>query len=82
MRTHVIVSMRSAFARRYAIERSLLDVSMLLSGIETARLIGSPGYSMRISVEEREAYALTCRLEPNFVIEPGILMVGAADWIN
>jgi len=78
MRTRVVATMRNAYARRYAVERSLLDAQLLLQGISSARLISAPGYSMCISVEEREATALAHRLEPDFVVETGVLWIFAA----
>lgn len=69
-RTQVIVTMRSGFAERYAAQRSLLDANALLSGIRSAELIGDPGYSMRISVAQREFAKLAQRLESDFVVEP------------
>lgn len=68
MRTQLIATMRKEFARRYSADESLLDTRALLRGFSSARLIGSPGFSMRISVEEQEAGALKKALSANFIL--------------
>lgn len=69
MRTRLIVTMRNAFARRYVAHHSLLKPEILLDGLLSARLIGAPGYCMRISVEQSEEVALRSRLDRDFVIQ-------------
>jgi len=68
MRTRLIVTMRHAFARKYATQHSLFNPDVLFRGLVTARLIDAPGYSMRISVEQNEEDLLCHRLERDFVI--------------
>lgn len=68
MRTRLIVTMRHAFARRYATQHSLFKPDVLFRGLLTARLIDAPGYSMRILVEQTEEDILCHRLEHDFVI--------------
>lgn len=70
MRTQAIITMRPEYARRYARDRSTLDVDVLLGGIPSAELIGEPGYSMRVSVHKRELQGLQSRLTSDFVVEP------------
>jgi len=70
MRMQLIATMRSDYARRYAADRSLLDAPALLRGLASAELVGAPGYSMRISIDQRDWPALEQRLTGNFIVQP------------
>lgn len=70
MLRQLILTMRSDFAARYKRDVAVLDGGTLLKGFRTARLIGDTGYSMRVTVEQHEARALTRALEDRFVVEP------------
>jgi hypothetical protein len=69
MSKRLFVAMHDSFARRYAGCRSLLNTGDLLGGIGSAKLIGAPGYSMEIAVDDHDEAALRVRLAPNFIIE-------------
>lgn len=69
MCTHLTIAMHDRFARRYVSHRSLLNTRTLLAGIGSARLIGAPGFSMKIAVDDQEVDLLTSRLERDFIIE-------------
>ena len=69
MRTQLIATMRNGYARRYAADRTALDAVALLKGIGSAELIGAPGYSMRISVEQADLPALRKRLLADFTLQ-------------
>lgn len=74
MTSQLIITMRSELARRFAQDRSVLDVSSLLEAFGSARLIGAPGFSMRVSVDDREAKALESALDDSFVVESDYAM--------
>jgi len=67
--TQLIITMRAEFARKFARNKSLFDISALLDRLDTARLVGAPGYSMRVILDEDEVPVLAKALGPNFVIE-------------
>ena len=70
LRTQLVITMRAPFARRYAKDRSLLDVGSLLRSFSGARIIGRPGFSMRLSVQSTQVADLERRLTEDFVVEP------------
>jgi hypothetical protein len=65
-----LLTMRSEFASRYRDDERELDGAQLLRGFRSARLIGAPGYSMRVVVEQDEVRALKKALSGRFIIEP------------
>jgi len=69
MRTQLIITMRKGLARRYARDRSLLDVAALLGHFTGARIIGRPGFSMRVSVKSAQVADLKRHLGQDFVVE-------------
>jgi hypothetical protein len=74
MTAQLIITMRGPFARRFAEDRSILNMSALLRSLASVRLIGSPGFSMRVSVDEAEVPALQKILATNFIVEPDYAM--------
>jgi len=70
MLKQLLLTMRSDFAARYRRDASVFDHDDLLSGFTTARLIGAPGYSMRVSVDQNELRDLKRALQDRFVVEP------------
>ena len=61
--------MTPQLAENVASGRSRMDVSTLLKRVRSCRLIGEPGYSMRISIDEEEIPALRRALGDNFSVE-------------
>jgi hypothetical protein len=72
----LLMTMRAEFAKQYAKDRSVLDMSALLEGLDNARVIGKAGYSTRIVVEDSDVDALKAKLESSFIIEPDYTMHG------
>jgi hypothetical protein len=70
MMKQFILTMRSDFAERYKHNVKVLDGRTLLRGLDTARLIGSLGYSMRVAVAPEEVQAMMDALDDRFLIEP------------
>lgn len=79
MISQLIITMRGGLARRFARDRSLLDVASLLGPIGSARLIGAPGFSMRVAVDADEEPTLRQRLGPDFIVDHDHVMESFAD---
>lgn len=69
MSAQLIITMRAEFAKQVARNRRLFDISALLERLDTARLVGAPGFSMRVILDEDEVPALREALGSNFVVE-------------
>jgi hypothetical protein len=67
--TQLLITMNGKLAREFARDKTMLDIASLFSALRTVRLIGSPGYSMRVSIDDGEVPALRQALGPNFVVE-------------
>lgn len=65
----VLITMRRQFARRFAKDRSLLDVASLFAPFESVELLGQPGYSMRVWVKDTEIADLERALRDDFIVE-------------
>lgn len=74
MSAQLIITMRASFAKAFAKDRSLFDISEVLNRLGTARLVGAPGYSMRVVIDEAEVPALREVLGAEFVVEPDYVM--------
>ena len=70
MSIQLLVTMRQDLARRFSRDRSVLDVASITDAARSARLIGAPGYAMRVSVDETEEGQLRGALEGRFLVEP------------
>jgi hypothetical protein len=70
MTAQLLITMRSDLAKRFVRDQFHVDVSALFKKLHTARLIGSPGVSMRVSVAEEEVPTLKAELESDYLVEP------------
>jgi hypothetical protein len=69
MSAQLIITMRADFAKQVAQKKRSFDILTLLKRLDTARLIGAPGYSMRVVLDENEVPTLCEALGPDFVVE-------------
>ena len=74
MSVQLLVTMRGEFARRYLATGTAIALRDLAPRVSTARMIGDPGYSMRIRVDEKEEALLREALDANFLVEPDYSM--------
>jgi hypothetical protein len=74
MSIQLLITMRQDLAKRFAKDRSAFDVDSITGVARSARLIGPPGYSMRVSVDETEVGQLRGALEALFRVEPDYVL--------
>ena len=74
MTAQLLLTMTSDFAAQVSRSRKRVNGQALLKGLRTAKLIGPPGFSMRVSVDESELPALRKQLGSKFVIEPDYVL--------
>lgn len=65
----LLITMTPNRAEQFSRDRSRLDVDSLFGALSSCRLIGRPGYSMRVAIDEAEIQALREVLGPDFIVE-------------
>jgi hypothetical protein len=72
--TQLIITMRKELAERFAKDRKGFDFASIFAPFETLKLIGRPGYSTRVRLDDVEVPKMKTLLAPQFIVEDDFVM--------
>jgi hypothetical protein len=72
--TQLIITMREDLAERFAKDRKGFDFASIFAPFQSLKLIGRPGYSTRVRLDEAEVPKIKAALARQFIVEDDFVM--------